>query len=40
VGKETRDGFTKETEYVDVNIPKNTIVNDRDILFPGLPLWR
>jgi type I restriction enzyme S subunit len=31
--KEMRDGFTKNTELVDINIPKNVIVNDGDILF-------
>jgi type I restriction enzyme S subunit len=31
--KEMREGFTKDTELVDANIPKNVIVNDGDILF-------
>ena len=31
--KEMRNGFTKDTEFVDKNIPKNIIVNDGDILF-------
>ncbi len=31
--KEMRDGFTKDTELVDTDIPKNVIVNDGDILF-------
>jgi len=31
--REMRDGFTKDTELVDVNIPEKVIVNDGDILF-------